>query len=160
MNILRMYPSSNSIENSKSVLYSWVNSNADLYSDKNIFYIILNAVDNKNNFAVNNGMEFFEKVDGRILKKAWNFLGKIHDDCILKDCYVGCDEFHAIILVDRIENADMLVGTIIREFKALSTNLINTHRITFGKPLWQNAFQLDIINNYKELFDIITEIWE
>lgn len=150
----------NTIPGVKRPLISWVDSKADIYKDKIIFYVVLKTNEVKNNFAVSNGRETYEKCDGRILKKVWKFLGGVYDSSILKDCDVRCDEFHGVILIDRSANAERTLAKIVTEFKSLSTSLINNYRSTFGKQLWENVFKLDVVNNYTELFDIITTKWE
>lgn len=139
---------------------SWVDSKSEIYADKVIFYVVIKAIQPKNNFAVSNGRETYEKCDGRILRKVWKFLGGVYDNCILKDCDVRCDEFHGVVLIDKSANAERTLSKLLVEFKSLSTNLINNYRSSFGQQLWENVFNLDVIDNYTELFDLITTKWE
>lgn len=137
-----------------------VSSTEDLYEDKIIYYLVIKAAESNNNFVVLNGKESYEKCDGRILRNVWKFLAGVFDNCELKDCNIRSDEFHGIVLIDRAENTESALSNLLAEFKSLSTNLINNYRSTFGKPLWENVFQLDVVSNYTELFNIITTRWE
>lgn len=138
---------------------SWIEASMNLYKGQMIFYVIIKAAEKKNNFALYNGSEVYEKCDGKILRKVWKSLSGYSNKCSLKDCDIRPDEFHGIILIDESANVERLLAKVLTEFKSRSASLLNNYRCTFGKPVWENVFRLDTVRNYSELFNILTTTW-
>jgi len=140
---------------------SWVSYSENVYSDKNILHITLTAVDEIGKFVFDNYYGESENIEAKILKIIWHNMQNRFSGCIFKDCYVKPNKFHGIILIDSNVNGNFekMVNRVITEFKSRSTRLIGIYSSRFGKILWQNRFEKQIIATYAELYSLVNFVW-
>jgi hypothetical protein len=140
---------------------SWVAYSENIYSNKNILHITLHAVDEIGKFVFAD-IGSRENVEAKILKIIWQNLQNKFTGCDFKDCCVKPDKFHGIILIDHDVNVnvDKVIYKLVSEFKSRSTKLVGIYSSRFGKILWQNGFEKEIISTYVELYGLVNSVWE
>ncbi|HEY3250802.1 MAG TPA: hypothetical protein VGK25_06750 [Ignavibacteria bacterium] len=141
---------------------SWVVYNENIYSDKNILHVTLTAIEGIGQFIFDNHNGEIENIEAKILRIIWHNMQNRFAGFIFKDCCVKPNKFHGIILVDgKFDgNFDKMVNKIITEFKSRSTKLIGMYSSRFGKMLWRNGFEKEIIATYAELYGLVNFVWK
>jgi hypothetical protein len=91
-----------------------------------------------------------EKLEGKIITKAWKELPTKFPVCILGDYSLSPDSFSGIMMIDNsqaLENPKKYIPKIISEFKSRSTKLLNHFHGTHGRVFWKNSYDSIDINN-------------
>ena len=95
-----------------------------------------------------------EKLEGKILIKAWKELPYSNPNCILGDYELKPGRFTGIIMIDNRlsqENNRKYIPKILTGFKNRSTLLLNQFHGSHGRVFWMNNYKEKIIENIEEL---------
>lgn len=114
------------------------------FSKYTISYVSFKPRDDENYFGKIEGGEFREKLEGKIVIKAWKELPEKFPVCILGDYSITPDRFSGIIMIDNSQALDKLnkyIVKIIAEFKNRSTVLLNQFHGKHGRVFWENSFE-------------------
>lgn len=105
--------------------------------------------------------EMKERLEGKIVVKAWKELPQTFSNCIIGDYKLSPNEFCGIIMIDNRmswENTRKFIPRILTSFKNRSTKLLNQFHGTHGRIFWKNNYSEKIIEdveNLKKALDII-----
>jgi hypothetical protein len=91
-----------------------------------------------------------EKLEGKIVVKAWKELPSRFKMCILGDFSLTPDTFSGIVMVDNsqaLDNPEKYIPRIITSFKNRSTLLLNQFHGTHGRVFWENSYESINIDN-------------
>lgn len=105
--------------------------------------------------------ELKEKLEGKIVVKAWKELPSKFPVCILGDYSITPDSFSGIMMIDNsqaIENPGKYIPRILSEFKSRSTKLLNQFHGTHGRVFWNNAFEsisIDSVESFNRALNLL-----
>lgn len=94
--------------------------------------------------------ELQEKLEGKIVVKAWKELPSKFPMCILGDYSLTPDSFSGIIMIDNsqaMDNPEKYIPKVITAFKSRSTILLNQFHGSHGRVFWENAYEALKIDN-------------
>ena len=122
--------------------------------------ITLYPIEKKNYFGNNINGKFHEKLEGKILIKAWLELPKLFPECKLGFYSVKENEFSGMITIDDSsnQNSKKLLPIILSSFKARSTKLLNQLHGTHGRIFWKNNYQEFSIKDLNDLNTALLKI--
>lgn len=145
----------------KSVfVYQLINSlnNYD-YGDKFVRYVTFKSREKKSFFGTETENGFAEKLEGKIIRKAWNEIADKFPGCILGDQLLKPDSFNGIIMLDKTLTAESRMKTylkIISYFKNRSTILMNKLHGTFGRVFWENRYEEIAVSDIYSLREVLS----
>lgn len=102
-----------------------------------------------------------EKLEGKIVVKAWKELPSKFQMCILGDYSLTKDKFSGIIMIDNsqtLENPEKYIPKILTSFKNRSTLLLNQFHGTHGRVFWENAYEslkIDSVESFNEALNLL-----
>ena len=129
------------------------------YGSSIVRYVIFKARESKSYFGVNTEKGYIEKLEGKIVVKAWKELPQKFPNCILGDYIVKPDSFSGIIMLDKSvpqENQNKYYFKILSYFKNRSTVLMNKLHGTHGRIFWQNNYEEVTVNDVDRLREVLT----
>ncbi|MBN8586215.1 MAG: hypothetical protein J0M37_14085 [Ignavibacteria bacterium] len=112
-------------------------------------------------FGVAEGDEFREKLEGKIVIKAWKELPGKFPICILGDYSITPDTFSGIIMIDNsqaLDNPKKYIPKILSAFKNRSTLLLNQFHGTHGRVFWENAYDeitIDSVESFNKALNLL-----
>ena len=112
-------------------------------------------------FGVTEGEEFREKLEGKIVIKAWKELPGKFPLCILGDYSITPDTFSGIIMIDNsqaLDNPKKYIPKILSAFKNRSTLLLNQFHGTHGRVFWENAYDeitIDSVESFNKALNLL-----
>ena len=112
-------------------------------------------------FGTASGKMIIEKLEGKIVIKAWKEIEKNFPYCILGDCALRPDSFSGIIMVDNeqvLDNPRKFIPKALTSFKNRSTLLLNQFHGTHGRVFWENNYQENFIEDIYDLKDALNEL--
>ncbi len=110
--------------------------------------------------TVENG-EFREKLEGKIVIKAWKELPKKFPVCILGDYSINPDSFSGIVMIDNsqaLDHPEKYIPRILAAFKNRSTLLLNQFHGTHGRVFWENSFEeikIDSVESFNSALGLL-----
>ncbi|MCC6864820.1 MAG: hypothetical protein IT280_01530 [Ignavibacteria bacterium] len=120
------------------------------FSKYNICYVSFKPKELAGYFGKIEGEDFREKLEGKIVIKAWKELPQKFPLCILGDYTITPDSFSGIVMIDISQALDKpmkYIPRIMASFKNRSTILLNQFHGTHGRVFWENAYEEFAINN-------------
>lgn len=102
-----------------------------------------------------------EKLEGKIVIKAWKELPDKFPVCILGDYSITPDSFSGIMMIDNsqaLDNPRKYIPKILSEFKSRSTKLLNQFHGTHGRVFWKNSFEsiaIDSIETFNRALNLL-----
>lgn len=102
-----------------------------------------------------------EKLEGKIVIKAWKELSTKFNMCILGDYSLTPDSFSGIIMIDNsqaMDNPKKYIPKIITAFKNRSTLLLNQFHGTHGRIFWENSFEsinIDSVESFNRALSLL-----
>jgi hypothetical protein len=134
----------------------------DLYFDNfAISYVSFEPVEKKEYFGNVIDGSFKEKLEGKIVIKAWKELPVQFKNCILGDYMLSPNGFCGIIMIDNRmswENSRKFIPRILTSFKNRSTKLLNQFHGKHGRVFWENNYFEGIIENVEDLKQALDNI--
>lgn len=134
----------------------------DLYFDNfAISFVSFSPKEKKDFFGKNVNEKMVEKLEGKILIKAWKELPYTYSNCMLGDFELRADGFSGIIMIDNRlsqENNRKYIPKILTGFKNRSTLLLNQFHGTHGRVFWGNNYKERVIENIEELKDCLASM--
>lgn len=109
---------------------------------------------------ISNGI-FQEKLEGKIVVKAWKELPSKFPMCILGDYSLTPETFSGILMIDNsqaLENPEKYIPRIITSFKNRSTILLNQFHGTHGRVFWENVYEslkIDSVESFNEALSLL-----
>jgi len=129
------------------------------FGDHFIRYLTFKAREPKGYFGYINGNGFTEKLEGKIIVKAWKELPQKFSNCILGDFIVKPDSFSGIVMLDKSLASDNQVKTyykLLTYFKNRSNVLMNKLHGTHGRVFWDNNYEEISINDMDKLSEVLS----
>lgn len=120
------------------------------FSKYTINYVSFRPKEQKDFFGIMENDLLKEKLEGKIVIKAWKELPSKFQMCILGDYSLTPNSFSGIVMIDNsqaLENPGKYIPRIISAFKNRSTLLLNQFHGTHGRVFWENSFESININN-------------
>jgi hypothetical protein len=120
------------------------------FSKYTISYVSLKPKNAKGCFGKIENGQLHEKLEGKIVVKAWKELPSRFQMCILGDYSLTPDIFSGIIMIDNsqaMENPEKYIPKILSSFKNRSTILLNQFHGTHGRVFWENSYESININS-------------
>jgi hypothetical protein len=117
--------------------------------------------DRKDYFGTFTDGKFVEKLEAKIVLKAWQEIPSQFNNCTLGNFGVTPNDFNGILKIDsRLsdETSIKYVPTIISSFKARSTKLLNQLHGTHARIFWENGYVEKPIENLNDLSEILNNI--
>jgi len=105
--------------------------------------------------------KFVEKLEAKIVLKAWQEIPSLYKNCSLGNFGVSRNDFTGILKIDsRLsdETSFKYVPTIISTFKARSTKLLNQLHGAHSRIFWENGYVENPIENLNDLSEILNNI--
>lgn len=105
--------------------------------------------------------KFIEKLEAKIVLKAWQEIPTLYKNCTLGNFGVSRNDFTGILKIDSRLSDDTSVKyipTIISSFKARSTKLLNQLHGTHSRIFWENGYIEKPIENLNDLSEILNSI--
>jgi hypothetical protein len=102
-----------------------------------------------------------EKLEGKIVVKAWKELPTLYKNCILGDFKITANEFCGIIMIDNRmswKNSRKYIPRILTAFKNRSTKLLNQFHGTHSRVFWENNYFEGVIENVDDLKEALDKI--
>ena len=134
----------------------------DLYFDNfAISYVTFSPKEKKDFFGKTVNDKMIEKLEGKILLKAWKELPYTFSNCMLGDYELCPGSFSGIIMIDNRlsqENNRKYIPKILTAFKNRSSLLLNQFHGTHGRVFWSNNYRERIIENIEELKDCLSSM--
>jgi hypothetical protein len=134
----------------------------DLYFDNfAISYVSFEAKEKNNCFGDYVGGKMHEKLEGKIIVKAWKELPGTFKNCILGDYRLTPNGFCGIVMIDNRmswENSRKFVPRILTSFKNRSTKLLNQLHGTHSRVFWENNYFEGVIENVHDLKQALDKI--
>lgn len=124
-----------------------------------ISYVSFKPKENKDFFGIIENETLKEKLEGKIVVKAWKELSSKFHMCILGDYSLTPNSFSGIIMIDNsqaLENPGKYIPRIISAFKNRSTLLLNQFHGTHGRIFWENSFESINIDNVESFNRALT----
>jgi|SRR5438552_10179081 len=149
-----MFPQVNTYHQSFPAYFS-LRELTDLYFDNFAISCVTFTPKEKTEYfgkIVNDRM--IEKLEGKILVKAWKELPNNFQNCMLGDYEIQPGSFTGIIMIDNRlsqENNRKYIPKILTGFKNRSTLLLNQFHGSHGRIFWMNNYREKIIENIEEL---------
>ncbi len=122
-------------------------------------YVTFETREKKGYFGEFTENGFSEKMEGRIIVKAWKELPQKFPYCILGNYVVKPDSFSGIIMFDKSvpkENQNKYYLKLLAYFKSRSTILMNKFHGTHGRIFWQNNYDEVAVSNIDGLKQALT----
>ena len=116
--------------------------------------ISISPNDHKDYFGTYVDGKFREKLEGKIVGKAWLELPSLFKCCKLGQYGLKPYEFSGIITIDNRDSADnskKILPVIISSFKSRTTKLLNQFHGTHGRIFWENNYREFNIDNLLDL---------
>jgi len=134
----------------------------DLYFDNfAISYVSFISRDKKDYFGTINEGTLCERLEGKIVIKAWKELPKTFNNCIIGDFKLSPNDFSGIVMIDNRmsrENSRKYIPKILTSFKSRSTKLLNQFHGTHGRVFWENNYYEGVIDNVDDLKQALDHI--
>lgn len=114
-------------------------------------------------FGFYNKGKFQEKLEGRIVIKAWKELASKFPICILGDYALAANKFSGIIMLDNWNetlNMNKYLPKILGYFKMRSSKLLNQFHGTHSKIFWENGYEeikIDCIDTFNNAIEKLRE---
>ena len=124
-------------------------------------YVTFKARETNNQFGFYTPHGFSEKLEGKIIIKAWKEIPVKFPDCVLGEHVLKPDTFSGIIMLDSIhaeERQNRQYLKILIYFKNRSTELLNKLHGTHGRVFWQNNYEEITISEIESLKEVLTLI--
>jgi hypothetical protein len=105
--------------------------------------------------------KFYEKLEGKIVIKAWLELPSLFPGCKLGQYGLKENEFSGILTIDNRlsqDNSRKLIPIIISSFKSRSTKLLNQFHGKHGRIFWENNYREFDIENLNDLNNALVSI--
>ncbi len=105
--------------------------------------------------------QLHEKLEGKIVVKAWKELPSKFKMCILGDYSLTPDSFSGIVMIDNsqaLEKPEKYIPKIIASFKNRSTILLNQFHGTHGRVFWENSFEsinIDSVESFNRALKLL-----
>ena len=122
-------------------------------------YVTFKARESNGYFGKYEANGFTQKLEGKIIVKAWKEIPAKFPKCILGEYVIKPNVFNGIITLDKSltkEKQNKQYLTILTYFKNRSTELINKLHGTHGKLLWENNYDEITISDIDNLKEVIT----
>jgi hypothetical protein len=106
-----------------------------------------------------NGHGFKEKLEGKIIIKAWKELPQKYPNCILGDYKLTRDTFSGIVMIDKSlasENQTKTYLKLLTYFKNRSTVLMNKLHGKHGRVFWNNNYEEIAIEDIDKLNEVLS----
>ncbi len=134
----------------------------DLYFDNfAISFVSFEAKEKNDYFGFFADGNLFEKLEGKIVIKAWKELPGLFKNCILGDFKLYPNQFCGIVMIDNRmswENSRKFVPRILTSFKNRSTKLLNQLHGTHARVFWENNYFEGVIENVQDLKQALDRI--
>ena len=131
------------------------------FSKYTLCYVSFKSRAGSGYFGVAEGDEFREKLEGKIVIKAWKELPGKFPICILGDYSITPDTFSGIIMIDNsqaLDNPKKYIPKILSAFKNRSTLLLNQFHGTHGRVFWENAYDeitIDSVESFNKALNLL-----
>jgi hypothetical protein len=112
-------------------------------------------------FGTASGEMIIEKLEGKIVIKAWKEIEKNFTYCILSDYALKPDSFSGIIMIDNsqvLDNPRKFIPKALTSFKNRSTLLLNQFHGTHGRVFWENNYQETFIEDISDLREVLNHL--
>ncbi len=153
-----MFPQPNTYYHSFPAYFS-LRELTDLYFDNfAISYVSFIPKEKIEYFGKMIDSKMIERLEGKILIKAWKELPGSFANCMLGDYNLNPDSFSGIIMIDNRlsqENNRKYIPKILTSFKNRSTLLLNQFHGKHGRLFWQNNYNEQIIENIEDLREVL-----
>lgn len=133
------------------------------FSKYTISYVSFKPKENKPYFGKIENGSLQEKLEGKIVIKAWKELPVKFQMCILGDYSLTPGTFSGIIMIDNsqaLDNPEKYIPKIITAFKNRSTLLLNQFHGTHGRVFWENAFEslkIDSVESFNQALNMLNK---
>lgn len=131
------------------------------FSKYTVSYVSFKPRDGQSYFGKIEGGEFREKLEGKIVIKAWKELPEKFPVCILGDYSITPDTFSGIMMIDNSQALDKpgkYIPRILAAFKNRSTVLLNQFHGTHGRVFWANSFEqitIDSVESFNKALSLL-----
>lgn len=105
--------------------------------------------------------KFVEKLESKIIKKAWQELPAVFHNVSLGNFGVSPDSFTGILKIDNRlseNNSFRFIPTVIGRFKERSTKLLNQLHLSHSRVFWDNGYIERPIENLNDLSEALNMI--
>ncbi|MCI0448469.1 MAG: hypothetical protein L0Y79_01635 [Chlorobi bacterium] len=126
-----------------------------------ISHVTFNPKENDISLGTAAGERFIEKLEGKIVIKAWKEIEKNFPYCVLGDYSLKTNSFSGIIMVDNeqvLDNPRKFIPKALTSFKNRSTLLLNQFHGTHGRVFWANNYQETFIEDIHDLKEALSEL--
>jgi hypothetical protein len=106
-------------------------------------YVTFKAREPKGYFGVETAGGFSEKLEGKIIIRAWKEIPSKFPNCMLGDFTLKPDSFSGVLMMNKLISKEKLNKqyiTILTYFKNRSTTLMNKLHGTHGRVFWENNY--------------------
>ncbi|HAX49289.1 MAG TPA: hypothetical protein PK605_15445 [Ignavibacteria bacterium] len=131
------------------------------FSKYTICYVSFKPKLENSYFGVLEGSDFREKLEGKIVIKAWKELPERYPVCILGDYSITPDTFSGIVMIDNsqaLDNPRKYIPKILGAFKNRSTLLLNQFHGTHGRIFWKNSYDeitIDSVESFNRALHLL-----
>jgi len=105
--------------------------------------------------------KFMEKLESKIVKKAWQELPAVFHNVALGNFGLSANEFTGILKLDHRlseNNSFRFVPKVISRFKERSTKLLNQLHMVPSRVFWKNGYIEKPIDNLNDLSEVLNKI--
>jgi hypothetical protein len=102
-----------------------------------------------------------ERLEGKIVIKAWKEIEKNFPYCVLSEYLLRPDSFSGILMIDNsqvLDNPRKFIPKVLASFKNRSTVLLNQFHGTHGRVFWKNNYDESHIEDINDLREVLIQL--